>query len=80
MAFVNLFKQLLVFIVNENALKLREKVCYRLHIPIYLMLVHALLSKGSGAHKPNLNSIRNKLISPLRTMILIPFDQILRNI
>lgn len=80
MAFVNLFKQFFVFIVNENALKLREEVCNRLHIPIYLMLVQALLSEGSGAHKPNLDSIRNKLISPLRTMILIPFDQILRNI
>ena len=48
---INLFKKILIFLINKYSLKVREESCYSLCVPVYLMLIETFLSKGWRTYK-----------------------------
>jgi len=70
---VNLFEELFILLVNEDPLEMREESGASLGVPVNLVLVKALLSKGGGTHQGDLCLVIKVFVDPLRATPLESF-------
>lgn len=77
---VNLFKKVLVLLINKDFLEVREESGSSLSEPINLMLVQAFLSKCSRSDQRDLVTVVNALIYPLRIAPLESLHEIVKSI
>lgn len=69
-----------VSLVHEYLLYLREEDSCILDVPVYQMLIQALLSKGLWSSLMNLLSVAEQFVSPWSQHVLVPLHQVMRQV